>query len=261
MRRAVVLVAFGLGASARAGAAPTDLVARRLVLDAGQVEAALVGEVNLYPGEIAHPLSLAPDVWYGVTSRWTVGVIDSDPSVDQILPGATLCVQTGVNGSGCSRVYRGSGIDVLWSARDGALAVAPHVRALVRDVDPVKPAVTVGAAVRWQRGRFAVSGDPYVRIGLANRGAGNRTTLVLPVTFEIQPTCRWAVGVETGWNSDVAVWRDGWYVPVAVEARVRATANIDVGATFGLSSAYGPQATSKKRVLFLRVAWRSGGRS
>ena len=260
MRRAVALVAFGLGlvASTAARADPTDLVGRRLVLDAGDVELALVAEVNLHTGETAQPLSLAPDAWYGVTSRWTVGVIHSDPSVDQVLPGATFCVQTAAD-AGCSRVYRGSGIDVRWSAREGALAVAPRVRVLIRDVDPVKPAVTLGALVRWQRGRFAVTGDPYLRVGLANLGAGNRTALVLPVRFEVQPTRRWALGVELGWNSDLAVWRDGWYMPAVVEARVRATAHIDVGAALGFTSVYGPQATPKDRVLFLRLAWRGDG--
>jgi hypothetical protein len=235
---------------------PTDLVARPLVLGAGQAEVALTAELNLQSGEIARPLSLAPDGWYGVTSRLTVGVIHSSASLEQVQPGATFCVQT-LDIAGCDRLYRGTGLDVLWSARGGALAVAPHARAVLRDIDPAKPALALGALVRWQRGRFAVLGDPYLRVGLANTSQGNRTALWLPIEFELQPTCRWLIGFETGWNSDLAVWRDGYYVPAALEVRARATRHLDVGATLGFSSAFGPQATSKERVLFLRVGWRT----
>lgn len=256
VRRVFILVAFSLGVIRAARADPTDLVARPLVLDAGQAELALTAELNMQTREIARPLSLAPDAWYGVTSRLTVGVIHSSASVEQIQPGATFCVQT-LNTAGCDRFYRGTGIDVLWSARGGAFAVAPHVRALLRDVDPAKPALALGALVRWQRGRFAVRGDPYLRIGLANTSQGNRTALWLPVELEVQPTCRWMIGFETGWNSDLAVWRDGYYVPAAFDVRARATRHLDVGLTFGFSSAYGPQATAKERVLFLRVGWRT----
>ena len=256
MRRALVLVVLGLGVTRAAHAEPTDLVARPLVLGAGQAELALTAELNLQTGEIARPLSFAPDAWYGVTSRLTVGVIHSSASLEQIQPGATFCVQT-LDIAGCDHLYRGTGIDVLWSARGGALAVAPHFRAVLRDVDPAKPALTLGALVRWQRGRFAVEGDPYLRVGVANTSQGNRTALWLPVEFELQPTCRWMIGFETGWNSDLAVWRDGYYVPAALEVRARATRHLDVGATFGFSSAFGPQATAKQRVLFLRVGWRT----
>ncbi|MGE5184337.1 MAG: hypothetical protein ACM31C_19845, partial [Acidobacteriota bacterium] len=194
-----------------AHADPDDVVSRPLVLAAGQLELDATAEVNLAAGQIAHPLSLAPDAWLGATSRWTVGIVHSDPAVDRIEPGATFCFTTGV--TGCSRFYRGSGVDVRWSARQGELAVAPRARLLLRDVDPWKPAVTLGALVRWTRGRWAVWSDPYLQLGLANVDAGNRHALFVPIGVSMQPGCRWAIDLRTGWDSDFAVITDGWYVP------------------------------------------------
>ncbi len=238
-----------------AHADPDDLVPRPIVLAPGQLELDLTVEMNLAPGQVAQPLSLAPDAWFGATARWTVGVVHSDPAVDRIEPGASFCFATGV--TGCSRFYRGSGVDVRWSALAGELAVAPRARLLLRDVDPWKPAVTLGALVQWTHGRWAAWSDPYLQLGLANTDAGNRHALFVPIGVAMQPTCRWAIELRTGWDSDFAVIADGWYVPIWVGARARATAHVDVGAAVGFFSALGPQNNANQRAAFFTVGWRS----
>jgi hypothetical protein len=250
--------------TSHAFAEPNDLVARPLVLAEHQVDAELVTEINLAPRQFAEPTSLAPDVWVGVLPQLTVGLIHSDPSVDRFSPGATFCVRTGAF---CQHVYRGSGIDALYSVRGGALAVAPRLRFLIRDVDPVKPALTLGALVRWTHGRFAVIGDPYLQLGLANTERGNRHALWLPVTFAVQPMARWELALRTGIDSDLVrylgtdgdrhVATDQWHVPLALATRVRIDAHIDVGAMVGFPSLIGPQNTAKERALFLLFGWRS----
>lgn len=232
----------------------TDLISRPLVLAPHQIAAELVTEINLEPGLVGRPLSLAPDLWVGVLPRLTVGLIHSDLSVDRIAPGASVCVRR--DGFLCDAIYRGGGLDVIYSAVAGAFEVAPRARVLVRDLDPVKPALTIGAALKWRRGRFAIAGDPYLQVGLANTERGNRSALWLPVAFEVQPTCRWMLELDTGWNSDLAVLRDGWHVPVAAGVRARATAHVDVAASFGFTSLLGPQNTPKERVIFVAVGWR-----
>ena len=247
MRRALVLASVAIAARARAES--DDIVARPLVTPTGQLEAELVLELGATSGYVTQPTSLAPDLWWGVAPRWAVGVIHSDPSVDRIRAGASLCVRRGT--LECDGVYHGSGLDL----RYGALSwLAPRARLLVRDLQPVKPAVTLGALAKWQRGRIAVTGDPYLQIGLWNTDRGNRTALVLPIEFAVQPTGRWALALDTGWNSDLAVWRDGWHVPVALGVLARVTSQVDLGATFGFTSLLGPQNTSKERVVFVTVA-------
>ena len=240
---------------------PTDFVARPLVLDAGQVSAQLVIENNLAPsGGFAKPLSFAPDLWVGVTPRLTLGIIHSDPSVDRISPGASVCVRT--DDFICTEVYRGGGLDALYSpdvsGMPGQVSLAAHARLLIRDLDPVKPALTLGASGRWQHGRFAVSADPFLQLGLGNNSRGNRAELWIPIVLSVQPTCRWVFELHTGWDSDVAIINeDGWHVPVGLAVRAAATTHLDLGGEFGFTSLLGPQNNPKQRVAFLTIGWRS----
>jgi hypothetical protein len=245
LRTLVALAA--LAAPSLAGAHPDDLIARPLGLAPGALVARVVAEVNLEDGRFAAPLSIAPDVWIGVGAHLTIGLIDSNASIEQIDPRASFCFRG--SALSCDRVYRGSGIDVLWSWREGALAVAPRARLLVRDLDPWKPAATLGALVRWTHGRYAITGDPYLRLGLANRDLGNRTTLVVPVALGIQPTCRWLLTLNTGWDGELATWRDGWHVPIALAAVARATPHVDLGLAAGFPHLLGPQNTPKLRAM------------
>ena len=254
MRSTVVTVLL-LAVATRAGAAPagpTDLVARPLVLARGHFVAEATIEIGLlYSGR---PISLAPDAWVGVTDRWTVGVIHSNQSVDRIDAGASFCLRH--DDITCVRTYRGSGLDVRYGWLSGHLAVAPRLRVLDRDLGPVKPAVMLGALLRWTHGRYAITSDPYLRLGLANRERGNRDAIMLPVWLALQPTCRWAISLHTGFNSDLAVIRDGWHVPVTLGVRARATAEIDVGVEAGFTSLLGPQNNAKQAAIAASIAWR-----
>ncbi len=247
-----VVTLFAL--TTRAQADPGDLM-RPLVLDVGQVDAELVAEVSLAPHLVARPTALAPDIWVGVLPQLTVGLVHSEPSVDRFNAGATFCVRH--SEFGCHTTYHGSGIDVRYSVRSGDLDVAPRLRVLVREIDPFKPAVTLGSLVRWRRGRFAITGDPYLQLGLANADQGNRHALFLPVQLSALAVPRVEVMLRTGWNSDLAVIGDGWHIPVALGARAQASEHLDVGLTLGFATLLGPQNTPKERAVFFVLAYRS----
>ena len=249
------LAAALVAARRLARAEPRDLVARPLALPRGGVEAHLVAELSLRPYELAAPTSLAPDVWLGVSRRWTVGVVHSAQSLGLVGDGATFCFR-GRPPFGCDRAYNGSGVDARWSWREGPLAVAPRARLVMRDVEPWKPAATAGALVRWTRGRYAVSADPYLRLGLANRARGNRAALVVPIWLAVQPTCRWLIALHTGWDGELAVLRDGWHGPLALAVEVRAPARFHVAAEAGFRSLIGPQHDLGARTLAITLAWR-----
>jgi len=252
MQRALCIVAMlAARAPPPAYASPNDLVARPIVLDRGQLDAELVLGINWAPNALGAPTSLSPDVWFGATDRLTVGVIHSSPSVDQFSPAATFCVRHDLNT--CPRTYHGSGLDARFAASPW---LAPRMRLLLRDIDPAKPALALGALVRWTSGRFAITSDPYLRLGLANTELGNRHALIIPIAFAVQPIARWELSLHTGWNSDLAVIEDGWHMPLAIGTRVAASADVDVGALFGFATLLGPQNTPKERALFLYVAYR-----
>jgi hypothetical protein len=252
--RALFLVCLAATA-VRADGHARDIVERPVVLGAGAFAAELTLEINLAHNYWAEPLSLAPDVWWGATDALTIGLVHSNHSLDRFVPGGSLCLRT--DPLYCDSLYRGSGLDIRYLAvARGPLSVAPRVRALVRDVDPFKPAATIGALARWTRGRFAIEADPYLQLGLSNTEDGNRAALFVPLQLAVQPTCRWLLSLDTGWNSELRVLRDGWHIPVGIGARARVTEHVDVGATVGFATLLGPQNTPKQRVLFVSLGWR-----
>jgi len=245
---------FGIARPSPVRAAPDDIIMRPLVLDADTVELRLTAEINAQARKVGRPLSLAPDAWWGVTPRWTLGVIHSAASLDRIESGSTFCVRQ-TDDVACPGLYRGSGLDVRFSALVGSLAVAPRLRVLIRNLDPFKPAMTVGGLVRWAHGRFAVEGDPYVRIPLANRREGNRAQLFLPIWFTVQPTTGWAIGLHTGYNADFAVLRDGGHAPVSLSGTSRVTPAVDVGLEAGWFGVLTQQHDLKQGTVVLSVDW------
>lgn len=151
----------------------------------------------------------------------------------------------------CDSVYRGSGLDARHAVTDW---LAPRARFLVRDIEPLKPAITLGAAMEWERGRFELFADPYLQLGLANRDEGNRAAIWIPLAASIE-VWRFDITLHSGWNSELAVIRDGWHIPFALGASGEIDEHFELGATVGFASMFGPQNTPKQRALFVTLSW------
>ncbi|HEX3479936.1 MAG TPA: hypothetical protein VHT91_33175 [Kofleriaceae bacterium] len=241
-------------AQAQPEASPDDIITRPLVLEPGAIDARLTLAINIQQRLISQPTALSPDAWWGVLPRLTVGLIHSDASLDQIATSGSFCIKP--SSSTCARLYQGSGIDVRYSALEGQFALAPRLRAVIRDTDPFKPAVTLGALLRWAHGRFAITGDPYLRVPLANAPLGNRFAINLPVWFAVQPATGWMIAVRGGFESDLVVLRDGGHLPFALDVAARATDQIDVGLEAGWAGLVGPQHDARHATIMLAAGWR-----
>ena len=243
MRSAVAMLLVATTASADS----TDIVARPLVLARGELQVDLTLAAYTRKNLFGRPLSLSPDAWFGVTRKLTVGIIHTSLSVDEFSPDRPLCIRD------CAADFS-TGVDARYGLHP---AVAPRVRLLVRDTDPVKPAMTLGALAKWQHGRFSVEGDPYLRLGLANTDRGNRAALMLPVQLAVQPTCKWLLAVRAGYDSAVAVWRDGYRVPFAYVVAVHPIESLTITGEVGYKSVIGPQHEFSERTLFITASWRA----
>lgn len=240
---------------------PDDIVRRPLVLAAGAIDVELSASINVQQDTTGRPLSIAPDAWWGATSRLTVGLIHSDTSLDEISTSGSFCVRE-ADLSTCEHFYHGSGVDARYSAFDGSiggiggdLGIAPRVRVLIRELDPFKPAMTLGALVRWTRSRFAIASDPYLRLPLANHELGNRAQLMLPMWFVVQPASAWALALHTGFYSDLVVIHDGYHVPLALGATSRITGEVDLGLEAGWADLLGPQRDARHVTVIAAVSW------
>ena len=255
MRLAVVVLLASAAIARTARGEPADL-GHSLVLARGQLDAEVVIGAGIAPATLGEPLSLAPDAWWGATDRLTLGIVHADPALDRYDAGGSVCVRT--LALVCEHAYHGGGLDARWRAlADGGFEVAPRARLLVRDVEPWKPAITLGALARWTHGRVELTGDPYLQLGLANTDRGNRAQLVVPVAVSVGLARTWRLELATGYESELAVWRDGYHVPAYLEVQLAATAHVELAAAVGFTSAYGPQASGKERSAFLSVGWRS----
>jgi hypothetical protein len=250
----------GLGAAcalaaAPARAAPDDIITRPLVLEPGAVAVELRWAINLQQRSMGIPMALSPDAWMGILPRLTIGLFHSDASLDQIATSSSFCVRQDPLNT-CHQLYQGSGVDVRYAALEGQFAVVPRLRALIRDLDPVKPAITLGAMLRWTHGRFAIEGDPYVRLPLANAELGNRSAIMLPLWLALQPAAGWLLALRTGFESDLVVIRDGGHIALGVDAATRVTDQIDLGVEAGWASLVGPQHDARHATLTVTAGWR-----
>ena len=127
---------------------------------------------------------------------------------------------------------------------------------MIRDIDPFKPAVALGALVRWAHGRFAIPGDPYLRVPLASAPLGNRFAIDLPVWFAVQPAAGWMIALRSGFASDLVVLRDGGHLAFALGVAARATDHVDLGLEAGWASLLGPQHDARHATILLAAGWR-----
>ena len=255
MVRAAV-IALLLAATPAIADPPDDIVARPFVTADGGFDIRLVTEIWVRKDFVAHPLSYAPDIYWGATPRLTIGLIHSDASLDRIDAGASFCFLPS-DISTCHDLYRGSGADVIYSLLAGQFSLAPRFRAVIRDVDPFKPAVTLGALVRWTTGRYAITSDPYVRLPLYNHDQGNRAALVVPLWLALQPTRGFALALHTGFDGDFAVLADGWHMPLGLVAQFRLGNQIDLGIEGGWGKLLGPQHDAGLGALMVTAGYRT----
>jgi hypothetical protein len=240
-RGAVLLLMLGARIAVADPLAPVARAADELAVD-------LTVEMFLAPNQLGEPTSFAYDGWLGVTDRFTLGVIHSSRSLDRIDAGSGGCLRRGLED--CDRRYANAGLEARYLVRDD---VAARVRLLARDVDPWKPAITVGVLARVTRGPLAVTLDPYLRLGLANRDRGNRAALVLPIWLAVSPGPI-TFALHTGLDGELATWRDGWHVPVGLVLAVRPTPRATVAVEAGFSSLLGPQNDQKHRALMATLS-------
>jgi hypothetical protein len=252
---AVALVPAALLAIAGpAVAAPDDVVARPLVLGRGEVEASLSLEVELGVRRLGEPMSLAPDVAVGIHRDVTVGIVHSARGLSQIDAGRGICWR-GYD-HGCDRAYDNAALDVRWLVRRAPLTIAARSRFIARSFDPWRPRVGLGAVGRWSRGRFAVTADPSLSLGVTRRDRGNRAALDVPLWLAVQPTRGWALHLRTGVHGTVATFGDGYEIPFGVGVIVTPQRRVDVAVEAAFRRLLGPLNDLKTRSMWIALTVR-----
>ena len=210
---------------------PSALVARPLVLGAGTIELATEGELSLDRGRNYSPVSIAPDLRYGLTDRLTVGLIHSNRAMGyEGRVGNGLCFAGEANG--CPHLYDSTGVDGIYAlgAGDGPWALALRGYAIFGGYSEMVPfGITAagGVRARWRQGRVAVVVDPLVGVAYTD-GGETQLQVQLLARAQYQLSRYFACYGGAGYYGPVD---EAGSVPVFAGLLFAVDENIDVGAS------------------------------
>ena len=191
-------------------------------------------QVGLSDGATGDPLSVEPDVWYGVNNKLTAGVVTSGHAVGGFWGGAGngLCV-----GDGClDKTFDNVGAEVLYGLKaDSSFVFALDVGFHALAIDGLTLAGKVGGKGFWRSGQISVGFAPSVLIGVTDRAA-NKERLNLPVDLSYMLSQSLYVGVQTGISTPFEGAGDAYVVPVALGGLLMLSEKLMVTAAFSLDA-------------------------
>jgi len=257
IRLAALLIALAARPVAADGGWPLEVVRRPPWLPPDVCEASLVGEANLSAIDLWQPVSLAPDLHCGAGGGLTVGITHSARALSLVDSGGGLCL-TGEDG-GCPRPYDGAALDLRRAMPGGrTVRVALRARLVAKSLEPFKPSARLGALVRvgGGGGRVSLLADPHLSIGLSNQQQGNRDTVALPITGQLQLGRHLTLELITGLRGEIDGFEEKFAVPIAFGIIATPTPAIDIGLEAGWNKLLGPQNTFKQRHAALVLTYR-----
>lgn len=199
--------------------------------------------IGLSSGATGKPISLSPDIWYGVTDEITVGLVHSAVGTTGFLGGVgqSLCL-TGT-GSLCPDLYRNVGAEARYKLKASAFALAVDGGIYALQIqDPMLLDLKVGAIGRWHQGPLAIEASPNLLVGLTNRSVNtggidvttNPDVLSVPGTalYTLNPMI--TVAAQIGLVLPLENTGDSYTLPLSVGAFYKVNGDLNVSLAFSL---------------------------
>lgn len=203
---------------------PTQIIDRPLTLDTGMTE--FQGEVELNASEsaFAKPMSVGPDIYYGLTDQLTFGLIHP----------IGICVSG--EEKGCASVYDDVGLEALFYVLNkGSFHLALDGVLLARSLDPFALTLGVGAIARHRSGSMAIVVSPMVGFGMTERET-NSDTLAVPLELQLQATKQIAFMVMTGVSGHLDMFGDTAVIPLGAGLVFAPSSAFDASARFAVAN-------------------------
>ncbi len=211
---------------------------QRMTLPKGMLLVQAFVEVNLSADVAFKPVSLAPDIWYGVLDKLSVGLLHSANGASGMYGGvgSSLCL-TGED-NGCDGVYHNLGLNARYNLLDHSLPLAIDGGVFINDFDPFFLNLKLGVVGKWQ-GPIAVIFNPNITVGITERDAGNEEVLTVPVAAMYDITDSIGVGLQTGVVVPFVDAGNLWRIPLTLGGRFVLTNAVWVEAAFTLPALVG----------------------
>lgn len=206
----------------------------------GMLSARITLGINMSADLVGKPISLAPDIYYGVSDRLQLGLVHTGPMGWQSRPGLGLCL-TGED-NGCAAVYDNVGFDVMYGlAFAGALHLSAHGTLYVPSFDPSSLVLALGAAGKYHvNDAVSLYFDPQIGIVVSDRDVAD-DALYVPLELQYQAGAPNTLKLLTGLVGSLSDFGDTLQVPVGVGAVRNVTERVDLGARFSFDNLLGKQ--------------------
>jgi hypothetical protein len=213
-------------------------------------------ELGLSKGAAGDPISVSPDLWYGVNDKITVGIAHSSMGVTGFMggQGSALCLA----GDACASVYDGFMIDGRYQLTTGKVSVAGNLGLGALATDPFQLAAKLGVVGRWRpspTSKLAVDFQPAVFFGITERegatpmmgvtATSNKETVVAPATLLFGLNKNLSLALQTGFIFALSDPGATFLVPVSVGASYWLNHQIVVDAAFSLPGLLGGDAATE----------------
>jgi hypothetical protein len=233
---------------------PFSLTDRPLTLASGMLE--IRGDTlraNLSKSAVGEPISLSPDIYVGLNSMLTVGVIHQ----------VGVCLTPGEE-NGCPTAYHDVGAEAIYSFMHGGNAQVALRGGLVMPLfSPFTLGVQGGAIARIRGGKVAIVAEPMIYLGLAGRSNDNdglvtraREIVDIPGAFQVSVQPQTTAYLTSGFRESLRDFGDTYEIPLGLGVNFALNHRLDLGGEFRLENLLGQNGNFDRRILFLRAALR-----
>lgn len=200
-----------------------------LLLRPGIIGLSISGEINLGKDQVGKPISIAPDLWYGVSQRLSLGLTHSAYATTGFWGGvaSSFCVSSAES---CPHRYGRVGVQSLVLLHHGQLSLAATGGILVSSAyDPFHLDGRLGIEGRWSAEHYAIRFSPQIVVGLNQRSA-DRDALSVPIAIMYTGIFdRVAIGLQTGLRAPFHAFADNFTIPVGIGGLVNTTDSMMIG--------------------------------
>ncbi|MEO8706782.1 MAG: hypothetical protein ABI867_42540 [Kofleriaceae bacterium] len=187
-------------------------------------------------------IGLAPDIYYGVNAKLTLGLIHSSQAKTGFMGGfgSSLCL----TGDLCGDVYNGAGLDARYQLTEGNLGLAGNVAVIANALDPFTVALKLGVIGRYRpspASPLAIEFAPSIAFGVTERDGdamagvdANKEVLSVPVTLLYSLSAKLAGILQTGVILPFSDAGDLYAVPLSLGVNFQVNKQLSVDAAFTL---------------------------
>jgi hypothetical protein len=193
-------------------------------------------EIGLDDGAAFDPVSISPDLWWGLADSLDVGVVHSTMNTTGFVgfaEGNSICVTDAVCED--AEIYHNVGLEGRFAlTQGGPFAAAVNGGPFVAEFEPFTISAKAGLMAQFTAGRIVFSGAPSVFFGITERSNGNTERLFLPLNVSFLLSPRLVLGVQGGVTGLVDTLDETYQVPVSLGAHFSINPQLGFGAAFSL---------------------------